>query len=351
MPRKTKQPLPSGRYQFRVRVKGYPEQSATFRTKTEGRAWVEKVKTEMRAGQFRAPSQLDVLITDVLDDYLATITPDKSPSALKRETSKVKILKEAFPYQTLATLLPKDIKRFIDERRKEGGRNGQGNKPATVNRDIVVLHQALDTYTRMRNLSYDLPTAQVRRVVKQTNQLKIMDARDRRLQGDEEVRLMEALRFNPIMREAVILLLETAMRREELCNARWEHIKGAVLFIPEHKTKGKTGEGRAVPLSGAAQAALKRLPRRLDGRILGLRPDSLTQAFSRACKRSGIEGLRVHDLRREATTRLLRDLPVAMVQAVTGHSDLRSLARYTSILAEEIAEKMRQVELKRGEGA
>jgi integrase len=300
-----------------------------------GRKWKRDKIREIEEGVVQDSNLLTkTTIVEVLDEYLREATPGKARSALKREESKVKILKEAFSKQTLQSLLPKDVEEFVKERQR------QKRKPSTINRDIVVLHQALTRYTKRRRVRYEPPTVVARQVLKYDDALIVMDARKRKFKGDEEQRLMKALRHNPVMQEAVILLVETAMRREELCNARWEHIKERVLIIPEHKTKRKTREERAVPLSPAALAALNRLPRRLDGRILGLRPDSLTQAFSRACKRAGIKDLRVHDLRREATTRLLKkpNSSIAVVQAVTGHADLRSLARYTAIVAEEIAE-------------
>ena len=59
-----------------------------------------------------------------------------------------------------------------------------------------------------------------------------------------------------------------------------------------------------VPLSTVALTILDRLPRRLDGRIWGMRPDSISQTFERVCRAASIEGLTFHDLRHEATSRL-----------------------------------------------
>ena len=55
--------------------------------------------------------------------------------------------------------------------------------------------------------------------------------------------------------------------------------------------KPRTETPRRVPLSTSAQAVLDGLPRRVDGRVLGMRPDSISQAFERVCKAAGIEGL------------------------------------------------------------
>ena len=54
-----------------------------------------------------------------------------------------------------------------------------------------------------------------------------------------------------------------------------------------------------VPLSTVALTILDRLPRRLDGRIWGMRPDSISQTFERVCRAASIEGLTFHDLRHD----------------------------------------------------
>ena len=82
-----------------------------------------------------------------------------------------------------------------------------------------------------------------------------------------------------------------------------------VLLIPETKT----GTPRQVLLFTAALGVLDGLPRRIDGRVWGIRPDSISQAFELVgCftslgKVKAITGLIFHDLRHEATSRLLKE--------------------------------------------
>jgi len=74
-----------------------------------------------------------------------------------------------------------------------------------------------------------------------------------------------------------------------------------VLLVPETKT----GNPRRAPLPSRALAVLNALPRRLDGTLWGtIHEASISRAFARACRRAGIEDLRFHDLRHEATSRL-----------------------------------------------
>jgi integrase len=64
-------------------------------------------------------------------------------------------------------------------------------------------------------------------------------------------------------------------------------------------------------------------------------------AFRNACARANITGLRFHDLRHAATSRLATKLPnVIELMAVTGHSDPRMLARYYHVKPEDLALKI-----------
>ena len=135
------------------------------------------------------------------------------------------------------------------------------------------------------------------------------------------------------------LLLETAMRREELCKVQRRHILKNTLLIPETKTE----KPRTIPLSGAAIRIISSLPMRDDGYLIGMRPDSITQAFSRTCKRLGIADLRIHDLRHEATSRFFeKGFSIPEVALITGHSDWASLKRYTQLKPEDLADKLRE---------
>ena len=60
---------------------------------------------------------------------------------------------------------------------------------------------------------------------------------------------------------------------------------------------------------------------------------------------AGIEDLRFHDLRHEATSRLAEsgEYDLVNLQAVTGHRDVRMLMRYTHLCTRKLAEKADEV--------
>lgn len=64
--------------------------------------------------------------------------------------------------------------------------------------------------------------------------------------------------------------------------------------------------------------------------------------FARTCKRAGIEGLRLHDLRHEALSRLVErgDFNVLELAAISRHKTLQVLKLYTHLQAEKLAAKL-----------
>ena len=77
--------------------------------------------------------------------------------------------------------------------------------------------------------------------------------------------------------------------------------------------------------------------------LFGLNEVSITHAVEAACKKAGIEDLRLHDLRHEVTSRFFEMvLPIPEVAAITGHKTWSMLRRYTQLRPEDIAQKLRK---------
>ena len=101
------------------------------------------------------------------------------------------------------------------------------------------------------------------------------------------------------------------------------------------------GESRDVPLSTRAAAILAALPRHQSGRVFPISADSVKKSFVRATARAGLEDLRFHDLRHEATSRLAQKLSnVLELSSVTGHKSLHMIKRYYHPRAQDLASKL-----------
>ena len=81
---------------------------------------------------------------------------------------------------------------------------------------------------------------------------------------------------------------------------------------------------------------------RSDERIIPLSTNAVRLAWQRLKRRAGVEGLRMHDLRREAASRAFeKGLGVESVMVLTGHKTPSILLKhYTALKASEVAAKL-----------
>ena len=315
-------------WQAHVRRRGYPTQVRTFDTKAEAEAWAATIESEIARGVFLSRSEAEATtLGEALGRYAREVTPTKKPSTVAREKNRIKIL-TAFPIarRSLASIKGSDIATLIRERQAEGlGSNAVRLDLALLSHVFTVAGSAWG----MESLGNPVQRVKGQRP-------KLPGGRTRRLVGDEQARLLAAaLAYGGEISALVTWAIETAMRRGEIAAMRWEHLDrtARVLLIPETKN----GTPRRVPLSTVAMAVLDALPRRLDGRVWGVSPDFMTRAFQGACQTAGIDGLRFHDLRHEATSRLFeKGLNPMQVAAITGHKTLQMLKRYTHLRAEDL---------------
>ena len=322
---------PGGRrvWQAHIRRRGYPAQVRTFDTKAEAEAWAAGIEYEIARGVFVSRAEAEsTSLAEALGRYLREITPTKKPSTQSRETIRARVIAEIpLARRSLASIKGSDIATFIQERQAEGlGANA-------IRLDLALLSHVFTVAGSAWGMeSLGNPVKRIR-----GQRPKLPGGRTRRLVDDEHQRLVEAASKDQggMIGPLITWAIETAMRRGEIAAMRWDHLdrKARVLLIPETKT----GTPRRVPLSTAALAVLDGLPKRLDGRVWGMRPDSISQAFEWVCKVAGIEGLTFHDLRHEATSRLFeKGLNPMQVAAITGHKTLQMLKRYTHLRAEDL---------------
>lgn len=166
----------------------------------------------------------------------------------------------------------------------------------------------------------------------------IARGRSRRLNDGELANLLHALRDTNEMETIVLLAIETGMRRSELLSMKWENIDYQNQYV--HLPDTKNGDARSVPLSKKALQLLNLQPKTVDT-VFSTKPDSVSQAFQRACQRVGILDLRFHDLRHEATSRFFeKGLNTMEVSTITGHKTLTMLKRYTHLKAADLAKKL-----------
>ena len=320
--------LRRGKYQVRIRRNGEPTISRMFSKKKDAIVWAASTERQIEQGIYKGKSDTtDITLGELLSRYELDVTPKKRSKEI--ETLRIRKIKRSWlGYIKLKELRSFHIAKFRDERLREA----QGN---AVARDLSLISHALDV--GIREWSLYLEENPVLKVTKPLSN----PPRDRRLEIGEEKLLLEGCSQsqNPYLKHLVVVAIETAMRRGELLKLEWKHINltDRTAYLPITKN----GESRTVPLSTRAIQELKTMPIDISGRVFPLSATAVRGLWDRTMKRTGLEDLRFHDLRHEATTRFFElGLNVMEVSTITGHKDLRMLKRYTHIRASELALKL-----------
>ncbi|BCA80489.1 site-specific integrase [Desulfuromonas sp. AOP6] len=312
-----------GAWLARIRRKGYPPQAKTFDSKTEAAEWARSVESSMDRGLFVDYSEAErTTLTDALDRYEREVTSKKKGKG--QEKDRLNVWRgSALAARSLVSIRSADVASWRD------GRLEDGISPHTICNDLSLLSHVYRVATTDWGIAgLTNPCEHVRRP-------KRPEGRDRRLEAGEEERLLAAL---PASVGAVVrLALETGARRGEILALRWENIDlgKRTARLPDTKN----GTARDLPLSTRAVEVLRQQPRRLhDSRVFQITPAHVSKSFREACERAGVEDLRFHDLRHEATSRLFeKGLNPMQVAAITGHKTLVMLRRYTHLRAEDLA--------------
>src|SRR5450759_3816 len=162
--------------------------------------------------------------------------------------------------------------------------------------------------------------------------------RNRFLDKSEIERLVEALvrDENQVAAKAILLLLLTGARRNEITHACWEHVnlRSSTLFVP----LSKSGKSRYVFLNAAATEVLRSVPR-LSGNpyvfpspLTGRPCASLHFPWHRIRTEAGLADVRLHDLRHKFASVLInKGKRLYTVQRLLGHANARATQRYAHL--------------------
>jgi len=281
-------------------------------------------------------------LSDALDRYDREIGPTKKrPDGVTAYVRRWK--RHPLASRVIATLQPIDFATYRDERLAAGL---SGN---AVRLELGLVRHLYTIGIKEWGWPVSNPISNIRMP-------KCAPGRERRLDATpdedgrtEEERLIAACDAGKSrwLTAIVKIAIETAMRQGEILALRWENIdlKKGTAHLPDTKN----GTARTVPLSPAAIKVLSAVPRNIDegrdSRVFPIGSMSVTHAFQRACVRAKIDGLRFHDLRHEATSRLFEQgFGIQDVAAITGHKTLQMLKRYTHLRAEDLAAKLAKLQ-------
>lgn len=345
-----------GPYQFCARFShGDNRENRTFETRLQAEQWLAGVKAGEGKGRLsKTIDARDLTLADALNRRLEICADQKSNVEQARQTQR---LIDNFPELMGKRLYEIDeinVLGFIEEREEVVAN-------ATINRELSLISNAFNrARSRMNCVGLVNP-------IGPTTWLKEAKGRDHRLAADEEELLLrladqvEALTHTPIG-SIIRFAIGTAMRKSEIARMDWRHVnldRGTVL-IPD----SKNGSPRTVPLWPSMRVQVRQQGPRVSGGVwAGI--SAISSAWYRLKRIAIVEArmmvsegtaqsdlperlldLRFHDLRHEATSRLIERTgwDNARVRAFTGHKTDAMLARYTHLRTASLASELAALE-------
>lgn len=319
-------------YRVQVRLKGFPQQTATFDRLTAARKWAQQTESAIREGRhFKTVEAKRHTVGEMVDRYVKSVLPTKGRIRHNQE-SQLEWWKSKIGDYTLADTTPAMIAERRDELLHEGIGKGRQRSPATVNRYLAALSHCFTIAVKEWGWIDDSPTRKVRKQREPRGRVRFLsdEERDRLLQACQEV-------DHPFLYTIVVLALSTGARKSEITNLAWKNVDFERKVITLYETKNK--EIRVLPLAELALKLFRDLNkvRRIDTDLVFPGPDpkrpiAIRHAWLVAVKKAKLENFRFHDLRHSAASYLaMNGATLAEIAEILGHKTLQMVKRYSHL--------------------
>ena len=291
----------------------------------------ELAKVKLGLGVLKANEEAaGITLGEAVERYLAVKSRHKALDGMKINTAH---LIRYFGADTpLREITASRISAYKAERlTKVSAKTGKLLTPAAVNRPLSLLRHLL----RLAHEEWEaLETVPRIRLEKEP------EGRIRWLEPDEEARLLEACTRsrNKSLLPAVVLAMETGMRRGELLGLTWDRVDMSRGVIRLEVTKG--GKRREIPMRQVVYDTLAALPGPHEGRVWPT--ISIRWAFEYAVTAAKLNApLHFHDLRHHfASWFVMKGGSIASLQKILGHATINMTMKYAHLSPEHLRDEM-----------
>ena len=353
-------------YHVQVRIRGFPPQTQTFKSKTLAKEWAALTETDLKAGRLlpRVIAERHT-VSDLLDRYRKEVLPLKKAKFIRDQTVHLDWWEAKLGRYSLAQLNSNVIgqarialstepigKKSVKVQTKDAKGNtvtktvqeDRVRAPATVVRYMGALSHALNTAVNEWGWIDKSPMIGVRKPK--------VDNERRRFLSDEEIQrvLTEAKGSeNRFLYTVVLLALSTGMRLTEIMSLRWRNVlveDGADMGLLVME-KTKNGDARTSPLAEDAFKAVMvlrdkakqdnadRVPANqllFPSDTVENKPVEIRKAWETCRKRAELDDFRFHDLRHTAGSLLaMSGASTREIAEVLGHKTMAMAKRYSHL--------------------
>lgn len=319
-------------YRAKVRLRGFPVQTATFDRMTKAKEWAYATEQKMKDGKFMPEYKAkQYTVSEIIDKYRKTILCHKK-TIYPDWNSQLNWWNDAIGMYTLANITPSLLSEMKNRLLNEKNSRGQSRSPATVNRYLTTMQCVFSVAVKEWELLDMNPFFRVKKLKEPKGRIRFLDKK-------EKDRLLEECKkaSNPYLYPAVIVALSTGARKMEVLSLKWKDVDLANGRAILHDTKN--GERRGINLLGEVNNIIRDLYNKREiGAIYvfpssdGTKPFDIKRSWENALKRAGITDFRFHDLRHTTASYLaMQGKSLGEIADVLGHKTLQMVKRYSHL--------------------
>jgi integrase len=321
-----------GKWQVEIKKIGFPRKIKTFLDKKIAIKWARDIEMQMERGMFEDYTRAgQTTLKDLLIKYRDEITIKKK--GVKSETYKINFLiRHNVSELNLMQLNSSHLYTLKNEL-------ATNRATKTVNDYLHLIRHIWNTAKKV--WSIQLPAVNPVTLVSME---KVKNYRDVVLTPEEFRVLVSCASVSPLkeLEDLIVVAYYTGARFSEINNLKKSDVnldKKIATFMDT-----KTGDDRTIPLSKTVIEVLKKYMFREV--LFNVNYENFRHYFQVARKKADLEHFRFHDLRACFITRMLQaGMPIVEVASITGHSNWKTISRYTRIKPESLSSKLDELEM------
>ncbi|MGE5444969.1 MAG: tyrosine-type recombinase/integrase [Ignavibacteriales bacterium] len=306
-------PLPNGRKLKRsVGKKGVV-------TKAMARQVEQDLKRKVKLGQLGMVQDVPAF-NDFIAAFVAYVRDIKQNRAWGLTEYCLKTFGNVFGDKKLSDISSADVEDY------KRIRTQHGRKPATINRELAFVRHLFNYAKRCKKFYGDNP-------VSVCGLLSVNNQKTRIITPEEEALLL-ANAEEPL-RTMIEIALLTGLRFDSIRTLKWEcvDLNSNTLIIEAVHSKNKRTQ--VMPISSGLKKILLEAKLKCRGSdyvlpgAAALPKSTISSRFDRLRRQLGIQGVRFHDLRHTAATRMIEaGVSIVAVSRILGHSSIQMTMRY-----------------------
>lgn len=345
-----------------VRKRRYHQAIPEAVTRKDALKYVDILKADLLRGKLDLAEDIGAVPFKVLiDDYLRYVDVNLRSKSTPIKTAKSFL--EIWKSRLVRDISPLDIERYKKTRKEtvwcekniDGVLGAKYVSAATINRELGIL-------SKIFSLGIDNGYIKENPVSK-VKKLPVKNKLERHLSQDEEIRMMKVcdndfsfLNLNRDeelklrrkyagmfvhLKPIIVFALNTGARKGEIFNLTWSCVDFERNEISILDTKN--GKKNIIPMNGKLRDLFVEKYRTekhnqyvFTNPETGFKYTDIKHSFMTLCKLAHIEGLRFHDLRHTAATRMVdAGVPLPAVKEILNHSNIQTTMRYAHTLREQ----------------